>query len=142
MVKYITLGNIDKSLLYILFMSLSLVLNNYIYGYTYIKCFYRMNLYKTFYQLIIDSNETDENKFIRHRVFDPLFNYLGVAILSFFIIKKKIVDEFDNNPEPYNVNNPENNDDNENENESDNNQNKIKLIFNNTKVHYYQSKEI
>ena len=142
MVKYITLGNIDKSLLYIVFMSLSLVLNNYIYGYTYIKCFYRMNLYKTFYQLIIDSNETDENKFIRHRVFDPLFNYLGVAILSFFIIKKKIVNEFDNNPEPYNVNNPENNDDNDNENESDNNQNKIKLIFNNTKVHYYQSKEI
>ena len=86
MVKCISLGEVNKSLLYIVLMSVSLVINQYIYGFTYIQCFYQMNIYKTFYLLIIDSEEKNENKFIRHRVFDPLFSYFGIIILSFYLI--------------------------------------------------------
>ena len=106
MVKCISLGEVNKSLLYIVLMSVSLVINQYIYGFTYIQCFYQMNIYKTFYLLIIDSEEKNENKFIRHRVFDPLFSYFGIIILSFFFIKKKIVDEFDNIPKLGEINDP------------------------------------
>ena len=47
-----------------------------------------MNIYKSFYIWIIDKNKQN---FPRHRVFDPLFSYLGVAIISFFF-KKDIED--------------------------------------------------
>ena len=93
MAKYITFGTIDRSLLYIVLTSVALVINQYIYGFTYIECFYQMNIYRTFYELIIGEVESDENKnkvkFLRHRVFDPLFSYAGVIILSFIFIKKR-----------------------------------------------------
>ena len=84
MAKLISLGAINKSLLFIILMSVSNVLNGYIYGFTYIDCFYPMNIYKSLYVWIIDINKTD---FPRHRVFDPLFSYIGVLIISFFFIK-------------------------------------------------------
>ena len=81
----ISFGDINKSLLYIILMSLFMVLNQYLYGFIYIECFYKMNIYKILYNAIIDSNKTD---FPHHRVFDPLFSYLGVIALSLFIPKE------------------------------------------------------
>ena len=84
--KFISFGKINKSLLFILLMSISLVINHYLYGFTYIECFYKMNIYKSLYNAIIDSNKKD---FPRHRIFDPLFSYVGVILLSLFIPKPK-----------------------------------------------------
>ena len=140
MVKCISLGEVNKSLLYIVLMSVSLVINQYIYGFTYIQCFYQMNIYKTFYLLIIDSEEKNENKFIRHRVFDPLFSYFGIIILSFFFIKKKIVEEFDNIPKLGEINNSDNNSDNSNNNRKS--KKTLKLIYNKNKQYFYNLKGI
>ena len=82
----ITCGKINKSLLFILLMSISSIINKYLYGFTYIDCFYVMNIYKSLYNAIIDPNKTD---FPRHRIFDPLFSYLGVILLSLLIPKPK-----------------------------------------------------
>ena len=82
----ISLGGINKSLLYITLMSIFQVLNQYIYGFIYIECFYKMNIYQILYNAIIDPNKAD---FPHHRVFDPLFSYIGVIILSFCIKKEK-----------------------------------------------------
>ena len=79
-------GKINKSLLYIILMSVFQVLNQYIYGFIYIECFYKMNIYQVLYNAIIDQDKTD---FLHHRVFDPLFSYIGVIILSLFIPKEK-----------------------------------------------------
>ena len=78
----ISIGRINKSLLYITLMSTFMVLNQYIYGFVYIECFYPMNIYKSLYNAIINENKTD---FPHHRVFDPLFSYLGIIFLSFCI---------------------------------------------------------
>ena len=95
MAKFITFGTINRSLLYIVLTSISLVINQYIYGFTYIECFYQMNIYRTFYELITgdvikDDSEINKKrnkiKFLRHRVFDPLFSYIGVIILSYIFI--------------------------------------------------------
>ena len=83
----ISCGKINKSLLFILFMSVSMVFNQYLYGFTYIECFYDMNIYRSLYQAIVGSNKED---FPRHRIFDPLFSYLGVIALSLFIPKEKV----------------------------------------------------
>ena len=82
----ISFGGINKSLLYIILMSVFQVLNQYIYGFIYIECFYKMNIYQILYNAIIDPDKTD---FPHHRVFDPLFSYIGVIILSLFIPKEK-----------------------------------------------------
>ena len=69
-------------------MSISSIINKYLYGFEYIDCFYVMNIYKSLYSAIIgiiDSNK----KFPRHRIFDPLFSYLGVILLSLLIPKPK-----------------------------------------------------
>ena len=85
---YISFGGINlKSLKYILLMSVSNVLNIYIYGFTYIECFYPMNIYRIIYEGFFGE---DKNKdFTNHRVFDPFFSYLGIIILSFFFVKDK-----------------------------------------------------
>ena len=63
------------------------VLNKYIYGFTYIECFFPMNIYRSLYEGIIGK---DENKdFSNHRVFDPFFSYLGIIVLAFFFVKDK-----------------------------------------------------
>jgi hypothetical protein len=67
-------------------MSISMVINQYLYGFIYIECFYKMNIYKSLYNAIIDKNKTD---FPHHRLFDPLFSYVGVILLSLFIPKPK-----------------------------------------------------
>ena len=82
----ISFGGMNKSLLYIVLMSTFMVINQYIYGFVYIGCFYQINIYQTLYNAIIDKNK---NKFPFHRVFDPLFGYIGVIILSFFIPKEE-----------------------------------------------------
>ena len=86
----ITCGKINKSLLLILLMSISSIINKYLYGFTYIDCFYVMNIYKSLYNAIINPNKTD---FPRHRIFDPLFSYLGVILLSLLIPKPKEKEE-------------------------------------------------
>ena len=83
----ISCGKINKSLLFILFMSVSMVFNQYLYGFTYIECFYDMNIYRSLYQAIVGLNKKE---FPRHRIFDPLFSYLGVIALSLFIPKEKV----------------------------------------------------
>ena len=85
----ISFGGMNKSLFYITLMSVFQVLNQYIYGFIYIECFYKMNIYQILYNAIIDPNKKD---FPHHRVFDPLFSYIGVIIFS-FCIKKEIKDE-------------------------------------------------
>ena len=86
--KLISFGEINKkSLLLILSMSVSNVLNIYIYGFTYIECFFPMNIYRSLYEGIIGK---DENKdFSNHRVFDPFFSYLGIIVLAFFFVKDR-----------------------------------------------------
>ena len=86
----ISFGGINKSLLYIILMAISQVLNQYIYGFIYIECFYPMNIYRILYNAIIDPNKKD---FPRHRVFDPIFSYIGVIILSFCSSQKNNKDE-------------------------------------------------
>jgi hypothetical protein len=68
-------------------MSISMVFNQYLYGFTYIECFYDMNIYRSLYQAIVGLNKKE---FPRHRIFDPLFSYLGVIALSLFIPKEKV----------------------------------------------------
>ena len=92
----ISCGKINKSLLFILLMSISTVINQYLYGFIYIECFYKMNIYKSLYNAIIDPNKTD---FPHHRLFDPLFDYLGVIFLSLLIPKQKEKEEKDDNIE-------------------------------------------
>ena len=86
----ISFGGINKSLLYITLEGVFKVLNQYTYGFIYIECFYQMNIYRILYNVIVDPNKTD---FPRHRVFDPLFSYIGVIILSFCISQKNNRDE-------------------------------------------------
>ena len=86
----ISFGGINKSLLYITLEGVFKVLNQYTYGFIYIECFYQMNIYRILYNAIVDPNKTD---FPRHRVFDPLFSYIGVIILSFCISQKNNRDE-------------------------------------------------
>ena len=88
--KYISLGEINKSLLFIFLMSVSSVLYKYIYGFTYIECFYPMNIYRILYNWIIDKNKHDCP---RHRVFDTFFSYIGVIIISFIFVKDKAESE-------------------------------------------------
>lgn len=84
--KYLSLGEINKSLLFILLMSVASVLYKYIFGFTYIECFYPMNIYRILYNWIIDENKKDCP---RHRVFDTFFSYIGIVIISFFFVKDK-----------------------------------------------------
>ena len=88
--RVISFGKLNKSLLFILLMSISMVINQYLYGFTYIECFYKMNIYKSLYNAIIDKNKKD---FPHHRLFDPLFSYVGVILLSLFIPKQKEKEE-------------------------------------------------
>ena len=83
--KFVSIGEVNKSLLFILYMSVSNVFNSYIYGFTYIECFYPMNIYKSLYQGIIDENKED---FPRHRVFDPFFSYIGIIFISLIFVYK------------------------------------------------------
>ena len=87
--KLITFGEINKSLLYILFMSISSILNRYIYGYNYIECFYPMNIYCSLHNSILDKND----KCPLHRVFDPFFSYIGMIFISFFFLREKNIEE-------------------------------------------------
>ena len=137
MAKFITFGTINRSLLYIVLTSISLVINQYIYGFTYIECFYQMNIYRTFYELITgdvikDDSETNKKrnkiKFLRHRVFDPLFSYIGVIILSYIFIKNKKPADFNNTSI-------------QNET-STQNKSEIRLIYNKSKVYFYHFKGI
>ena len=87
--KIITFGEINKSLLYILFMSISSILNRYIYGYNYIECFYPMNIYCSLHNSILDKDD----KCPLHRVFDPFFSYIGMIFISFFFLREKNIEE-------------------------------------------------
>ena len=82
----ISFGGINKSLLFIILMSVCMVLNQYLYGFIYIECFYKMNIYQILYNAIIDKEKTD---FPHHRLFDPFFSYLGVILCALFIPKGK-----------------------------------------------------
>ena len=82
----ISFGGINKSLLFIILMSICMVLNQYLYGFIYIECFYKMNIYQILYNAIIDKEKSD---FPHHRLFDPFFSYLGVILCAFFIPKEK-----------------------------------------------------
>ena len=86
----ISFGGINKSLLYITLAGVFKVLNQYTYGFIYIGCLYQMNFYRILYNAIIDPNKKD---FPHHRVFDPLFSYIGVIILSFCVFQKNDKDE-------------------------------------------------
>ena len=88
--KFVSIGEVNKSLLFILYMSVSNVFNSYIYGFTYIECFYPMNIYKSLYQGIIDENKED---FPRHRVFDPFFSYIGIIFISLIFVNEKRVND-------------------------------------------------
>ena len=90
--RKISFGEINKSLLLILLISLFSALEHYINGYTYIGCFYKLNIYKTIYSIFVDNNPND-NDFQRHRIFDPFFGYIGVIILAFFVGRQKDKDE-------------------------------------------------
>ena len=83
--KIITFGEINNSFLYIFFMSTSCALYKYIYGFTYIECFYPMNIYRTLHNYILDKDD----KCPRHRVFDPFFSYIGMIFISFFFLKER-----------------------------------------------------
>ena len=82
----ISFGGINKSLLFIILMSVCMVLNQYLYGFIYIECFYKMNIYQILYNAIIDKEKSD---FPRHRLFDPFFSYLGIILCALFIPKEK-----------------------------------------------------
>ena len=86
----ISFGGIIKSLLYITLAGVFKVLNQYTDGFIYIECFYQMNIYRILYNAIIDPNKKD---FSHHRIFDPLFSYIGVIILSFCVFQKNDKDE-------------------------------------------------
>ena len=87
--KLITFGQINKSLLYIFLMSVSCVLNKYIYGFTYIECFYPMNIYRILHNWILNKN--DECPL--HRVFDPFFSYIGIVFISLIFLREKNVND-------------------------------------------------
>ena len=89
MKKIISIGEINKSLLYIFLMSVSSVLNKYIYGFTYIECFYPMNIYRTLHNSILGGDGDCR----RHRVFDPFFSYIGIIFISFIFLREKIEQE-------------------------------------------------
>ena len=90
----ISFGKIDKSLLYIFLMSFSMIINQFLYGFTYIDCFYKMNIYQLLYNAIINKNKTD---FPLHRLCDPFFSYIGVIFLSLFIPNPKEIKGKNNN---------------------------------------------
>ena len=86
--EYISFSGINlKSLKYILLMSVSNVLNIFIYGFIYIECFYPMNIYRILYEAILGENKNKD--YSNHRVIDPFFSYLGIIILVFFFVKDK-----------------------------------------------------
>ena len=81
-------------------MSIFTVINQYLYGFIYIECFYKMNIYKSLYNAIIDPNKT---YFPHHRLFDPLFSYLGVIFLSLLIPKQKEKENIEKTNEEENI---------------------------------------
>ena len=87
--KLITFGQRNKSFSYIFLMSFFSVLNRYIYGYGYIDCFYRMNIYRSLHNLIIGGDGDCR----RHRVFDPFFSYIGIIFISFIFLREKNVND-------------------------------------------------
>ena len=94
--EYISFGGINlKSLKYILLMSVSNVLNIFIYGFIYIECFYPMNIYRILYEAILGENKNKD--YSNHRVIDPFFSYLGIIILVFFFVKDKNVSDKEEN---------------------------------------------
>ena len=76
----ITCGKINKSLLFILLMSISSISNKYLYGFEYIDCFYVMNIYKSLYSAIIGIIDS-EKKFPR---IEYSILYLVILVLFFF----------------------------------------------------------
>ena len=96
MKKHISFSGINlKSLKYILLMSVSNVLNIFIYGFIYIECFYPMNIYRILYEAILGENKNKD--YSNHRVIDPFFSYLGIIILVFFFVKDKNVSDKEEN---------------------------------------------
>ena len=90
MEKYISFGGINlKSLKYILLMSVSNVLNIYIYGFTYIECFYPMNIYRILHNWILNKNDECP----RHRIFDSFFSYIGVIFISLIFLREKNIND-------------------------------------------------
>ena len=87
--KLITFGEINKSILYILLMGASNILNLFIYGFTYIECFYPMNIYCSLYNGIVGQKDECPH----HRIFDPFFSYIGVIIISFIFLREKNIEE-------------------------------------------------
>ena len=99
MKKIITFGEINKSLLYIFLMSVSSVLNGYIYGFTYIGCFYPMNIYRILHENIIGK----EGDYSRHRIFDAFFSYLGMIFIPLIFLRDKNVKTEDQDSENENI---------------------------------------
>ena len=111
--KLITFGEINKSILYILLMGASNILNLFIYGFTYIECFYPMNIYCSLYNGIVGKKDECPH----HRIFDPFFSYIGVIIISFIFLREKNIEE-DNDTKK------------ENNEEEEKNDNILKLKYN------------
>ena len=131
MKKIISFGEINKSLLYILLMSASTTLNKYIYGFTYIECFYPVNIYRSLHNWILNKNDNCP----RNRIFDTFFNYLGVIIISLIFIKEK-----EKEKEEEKDIDEESNEENYQNLEKNKNVLKIKLVFN-RKKEYLKSKK-
>ena len=90
MEKCISFSGINLiSLKYNLLMSVSAVLNIFVYGFIYIECFYPMNIYKILYEAFFGENKNKD--YSNHRAIEPFFSYLGVIILSFLLVKDKNV---------------------------------------------------
>jgi hypothetical protein len=68
-------------------MSISMVFNQFLYGFTYIECFYDMNIYRSLYQAIVGLNNGD---FSHHRIFDPFFSYIGIVLFSLFLPEQNL----------------------------------------------------
>ena len=115
--KIITFGGINKSFKYILLVSISNILNIYIYGFTYIECFYPMNIYKSLHNWILDK---DDDCF-RHRVFDPFFSYIGVIIISLIFLRERNIKEEDKDIKKENI---------EEEEKSENTENILEIKYN------------
>ena len=92
----ISIGEINHSVLFIFLMSISMVFNQYIYGFIYIECFYNMNIYRILYNAIIGEKK-DDNGYSHHRIFDPFFSYLGVFIISLFLPNENKINKNEEN---------------------------------------------
>lgn len=82
----ISIGTVNKSLLFIFLMGIFTMFNQYLLGYVYIDCFAEINFYARLYKWIIDDKKKD---FPPHRIFDPLFSYIGVIFFSFLVRAEK-----------------------------------------------------